>query len=59
MSRRLPLPLRQFRLGCGIGHVGDLPGRETDVWMQVQGNIQESKGLLSVICAVDIVAAAV
>ena len=45
MSGRLPLSLRQFCLGCGIGHVGDLPGHEADNWMQMQGNIQKNPGM--------------
>lgn len=45
MSGRLPLPLGQFCLGCGIGYVGNLPGYETDIWAQMQGNIQEDSGM--------------
>ena len=45
-------------MGCGIRHVGNIPGRETDIWMQMQGNIQENQGLFSVICGVKMVAAA-
>lgn len=45
MPRGLPLPLRQFCLGCGVGHVGNLPGRETDIGMQMQGNIQKNQGM--------------
>lgn len=48
MSRRLPLPLRQLRLGFGIRHVGNLSGCEADVRMQMQGNVQENPGLLSI-----------
>lgn len=59
MSRGLPLPLRQFGLGCGIRHVGNLPGCETDFWMQVQGNVQEDSGLFSIGSDVDIVVAEV
>ena len=50
MSRRLPLPFGKFRMGCGIRHVGDLPGGETDIRMQVQRDIQENTGMFSVMC---------
>lgn len=48
MSRGLSLPLGQFCLGCGIRHVGNLPGSETDAWMQMQGNMQENSRLSEV-----------
>lgn len=55
MPRRLSLPLRQFCMGCGIGHVGNLPGGETDIWMQMQGNIQKDSGMLDVNITVAVV----
>ncbi len=32
--------------------MGNFPCYEADVWMQVQGNMQENPGLLSVMCGV-------
>ncbi len=54
MSRRLSLPLRQFCLGCRIGYVGDIPCHEKDIWMQMQGNMQENPGLFSVMHIVNL-----
>ena len=57
MPRRLPVPFGQFYVGCGIRYVGHLPRRETDIWLQVQRNIQKNSGMLSIRLGIEIAVA--